>query len=118
MRDGRPLARLVAALGQADAEGERGRRDRTRDPRAELLHAAHHQPRGDQQHEREGDLCGHQQLARAMLTARRGLPAAAVVQGRGDRREAQQRDRAERDGREQAQPGGEDDDDRNRFGLR
>ena len=78
----------------------------------ELLHAAHHQSRGDQQHERERDLCGHQQLSRAMLTARRGLPAAAVVQGRGDRREAQERDRAEHERREQAQRRGEDDDHR------
>jgi hypothetical protein len=109
MRACRTLARVVGARWQGDAEGKSRLRIEPEIHVAESLHAAHHQARGDKQHERQCDLRRHEHVAGAMLTAGRGLTAATVVQSRGDRREAQERDRAKGKGREQAQPGGKGD---------
>ena len=76
-----------------------------------FLKAAEHQPRRDHQHERQGHLASHQQVTRVKAAAARRVAPSVLVQRRGQRRDAQQRNRAERDAGEQAQHEREPDDD-------
>ena len=66
--------RRVGPLGQPDAERERRRGIEAGIERAQVLEAADHQTRGDQEHQRQRNLASHQQLARPVAAAARRVP--------------------------------------------
>ena len=100
--DGGAPARILA-VREPDAKRQRRGRVEAGIDGPHFLKTAEHQPRRDHQHEGQSHLASHQQVTRMKAAAAGRVAPSVLVQRRGQRRHAQQRNRAERDTGEHAQ---------------